>query len=128
MARLFPGGGLPRPLPVDDQIDLRFTTIHPNAILDEDPRKKSRSEMAVNVEKTATCCHFLARWEHSLKRLKSQHGLALRLYKSRPMPRGIGMAFVAKRMQHRLASAEPGGTWLSRLCGTAEDEGTVRVG
>jgi hypothetical protein len=27
VARLFPGGGLPRPLPVDDQIDLRFTTI-----------------------------------------------------------------------------------------------------
>jgi hypothetical protein len=56
------------------------------------------------------------RWEHSLKRLKSQHGLALRLCKPRPMPRSSGMVFVPRRMQHRLASAEPGGTWLSRLC------------
>ncbi len=29
MARLFPSGGLPQPLPVDDQIDLRFTPICP---------------------------------------------------------------------------------------------------
>ena len=102
-----------------------------NAILDEDPRKKSRAEWHKASQKTATYCQPLplfARWEHSLKRLKPKHGLALRLCKPRPLPCTSGIALVPSRTQHRLASAEPGGTWLSRLCGTVQEEGTVRVG
>ena len=77
---------------------------------------------------TATYCHFLAHSAQSLKRFKSQHGLPLRLCMPRPMPRRSGVPFVPQRMQHRLASAELGGTWLSCLCGTAQEEVTVRVG
>ncbi len=103
------------------------------SILDEDPRKKSRAKWHDTKprKKAATYCQPLplfARWEHSLKRLKPKHGLALRLCKPRPLPCTSGIALIPSQTQHRLASAEPGGTWLSRLCGTVQEEGTVRVG
>jgi hypothetical protein len=102
------------------------------SILDEDPRKKSRAKWHNKAsKKAATYCQplpFFVRWEHSLKRLKPKHGLALGLCTPRSLPCTSGIALIPSRTQHRLASAEPGGTWLSRLCGTAQEEGTVRVG
>ncbi len=84
---------------------------------------------------TATYCHFLARWEHSLNTLGA-------LAQEAQIPAWPGFTIVQaasaavyqrngivpSRTQHRLASAEPGGTWLLRLCGTVQEEGTVRVG
>ena len=103
------------------------------SILDEDPRKKSRAKWRHEASQkklppTANHCHFLHAGSTRLKRLKPKHGLALRLCKPRPLPCTSGIALVPSRTQHRLASAEPGGTWLSRLCGTVQEEGTVRVG
>jgi hypothetical protein len=112
---------------VDDQIDLRFTPIRPTRFSMR-TRVKSRGRIGTPKprKKTATYCQPLplfARWEHSLKRLKSQHGLGLQLCKPRPLPCTTGIALVPGRTQHRLAGAEPGGTWLSRLCSTAQAEG-----
>jgi len=91
-------------------------------------RVKVAGEMAGTKprKKAATHCQpvpFFARWEHSLKRLKSQHGLALRLCKPRRPPCTSGMTLVPSRTQHRLASVEAGGTCLSRCCDTAQSKG-----
>ncbi len=88
-----------------------------------------RSASIKKLPPTANHCHFLhagSTPQHagaSLKRLKSKHGLALRLCKPRPLPCTTGSVFVPSRTQHRLASAKPGGTCLSRLRGTAQEEG-----
>jgi hypothetical protein len=84
-----------------------------NAILEEDPRKKSRAERHEASQKAATYCQPLplfARRERSLKRPKPKRGLALRSCKPRPLPCTSGIALIPNRTQHRLASAEPGGT------------------
>ncbi len=103
-----------------------------NAILDEDPRKKSRAERHEASQKAATYCQPLplfARWEHSLKRLKSQAWPGFTIVQAAPAAvyQRNTRLYQAGR-SNRLASAEPGGTWLSRLCGTVQEEGTVRVG
>jgi hypothetical protein len=101
------------------------------SILDEDPRKKSQAKWHEASQKAANHCQPLplfARWGHSLKRLKPKYDLALRSCKPRLLPCTSGIALIPSRAQHRLAGAEPGGTWLSRLCGTVQEEGTVRVG
>ncbi len=84
-----------------------------NAILEEDPREKSRAERHEASQKAVTYRQPLplfARWEHSLKRLKPKHGLALRLCKPRPLPCTSGISALPSRTHNHLASAVPGGT------------------
>ena len=95
-------------------------------IFDEDPRKKSRAGRWHKTSKKAAA--FFVRSGYPLAGASIQQGLALRLYKPRPLPRGTGIPFVPQRMQQPAIAPDPGGTWLSRLCGTAQEEGTVRVG